>query len=44
MKRPHRAFHRTIWPVLAVLVGLGFVLALTLRPPPETPPAAEMKK
>jgi len=35
MTRSHRAAHRLLWPILAVLVGLGFALALTLRPPPE---------
>jgi hypothetical protein len=44
MRRAHRAFHRTIWPILAVVIGLGFVMALTLRPPPEAPPAAEQQR
>ena len=26
-----------VWPVLAVIVALGFTLALALRPPPEPP-------
>jgi flagellin-like protein len=49
MRRAHRAFHRAIWPILAVVVALGFVLALALRPPPEpeapaaAPPAQEQR-
>jgi hypothetical protein len=39
MTRGHRAVHRLLWPALALLVGLGFAMALILRPPPE-PPAA----
>ncbi len=35
MRRAHRAFHRLIWPVLAILVAAGFTLALLGRPPPE---------
>lgn len=43
MTRGHRTMHRVIWPVLAAIVGLGFTMALVLRPPPERPaaPAAE---
>lgn len=32
MKRPHRAAHRALWPALALLVALGFTLALAWRP------------
>ncbi len=35
MTRTHRALHRIVWPILAVLVGLGVLVALWLRPPPE---------
>ena len=35
MTRRHRSLHRALWPILALAVGLGFVLALWLRPPPE---------
>ena len=35
MTRTHRSVHRIIWPALAVLVTLGFTMALVLRPPPE---------
>jgi hypothetical protein len=35
MTRAHRSLHRLIWPILALLVAVGFVLALWLRPPPE---------
>jgi hypothetical protein len=35
MTRTHRALHRVIWPILAVLAALGVVLALWLRPPPD---------
>jgi hypothetical protein len=41
MRRPHRKAHRLIWPALALLVALGFVMALVLRAPAEplaTPP------
>ena len=39
MTRKHRTFHRLIWPALALLVGLGFTLALALRLPPDPPSA-----
>jgi hypothetical protein len=42
MTRGHRTFHRLLWPALAVVIALGFTLALVLRPPPEqteAPPA-----
>jgi len=35
MTRTHRSLHRIVWPILAVLVALGVVLALWLRPPPK---------
>jgi hypothetical protein len=35
MTRRHRALHRVLWPILALAVATGFVLALWLRPPPE---------
>ncbi len=35
MTRSHRSVHRWLWPVLALLVALGFTMALALRPPPE---------
>jgi hypothetical protein len=35
MTRQHRSLHRVLWPILAFLVAVGFVLALWLRPPPE---------
>ena len=42
MTRGHRTFHRLLWPVLAVIVALGFTTALVKRPPPEpTPSSAE---
>jgi len=46
MTRGHRAFHRLLWPALALAVALGVTLALALRPPPEEPetPAAEVSK
>ena len=43
MTRTHRSLHRVIWPILALLVVIGVVLALWRRPPPEharvAPPA-----
>jgi hypothetical protein len=44
MRRAHRAFHRSIWPILAVAVALGFVMALALRPPPEPPATAQEQR
>ena len=43
MTRGHRTVHRILWPVLAVIVAIGFTLALVKRPPPEPPatPVAE---
>jgi hypothetical protein len=35
MTRRHRSLHRVLWPILALVVATGFVLALWLRPPPE---------
>jgi hypothetical protein len=35
MTRTHRSLHRIVWPILAVLVALGVLLALWLRPPPD---------
>jgi hypothetical protein len=43
MTRTHRRLHRALWPVLGLVVVLGFTLALVLRPPPE-PPAVEQSK
>lgn len=34
MKRHHRAAHRRLWPILALLIGAALALALILRPPP----------
>jgi hypothetical protein len=39
MTRGHRNFHRMLWPVLALIVALGFTMALVMRPPPEQPGA-----
>jgi hypothetical protein len=38
MTRTHRSVHRVLWPILAVLVALGFVMAIIKRapPPPQT--------
>jgi hypothetical protein len=43
MTRSQRSVHRALWPVLAVVVALGFAMALALRPPPdmEAPPAVQ---
>ena len=37
MTRGHRTVHRLLWPALALVVALGFTMALVLRPPPEQP-------
>jgi len=37
MTRGHRRVHRLLWPLLAVVVALGFTMALVKRPPPEQP-------
>ncbi len=34
MRRGHRIVHRRLWPILALIVGIGFALALYLRPAP----------
>src|SRR5689334_8399255 len=44
MTRGHRKIHRLFWPVLAVVVALGFTMALVKRPPPEPPAQAEQLK
>ena len=43
MTRGHRKIHRLLWPALAVIVALGFTLALAMRPPPEPPAQVESK-
>ena len=35
MTRGHRTVHRLLWPLLALVVALGFTMALVKRPPPE---------
>jgi hypothetical protein len=40
MTRTHRAIHRIVWPILAVLIGIGFTMALVKRAPPPPPPPA----
>jgi hypothetical protein len=40
MRRAHRSVHRVLWPVLALAMMFGLAMALWLRPPPATPPAA----
>ncbi len=44
MTRGHRNVHRLLWPVLAVLVALGFTMALVKRPPPNRLAQAEAGK
>ena len=44
MTRGHRRIHRLLWPVLAVVVALGFTMALVKRPPLEPAPHAETGK
>jgi hypothetical protein len=43
MTRTHRRIHRVLWPVMALVVALGFTMALVLRPPPETPAVEQSK-
>ena len=40
MRRAHRTVHRVLWPLLAVAVMFGLIMALHLRPPPPAPPRA----
>ncbi len=42
MRRSQRSLHRALWPVLALTVGLGVVLAFVLRPPPEVAAPVEV--
>jgi hypothetical protein len=44
MTRGHRSFHRMLWPALALIVGLGFTMALVWRPPAQPPAAAEPRR
>src|SRR6185295_13453308 len=44
MRRGHRSVHRALWPVLALAIGLGFVMALVLRPPPDAEPRPPSKE
>jgi hypothetical protein len=37
MTRGHRSVHRVLWPALALIVAVGFTMALALRPPPDQP-------
>jgi hypothetical protein len=37
MRLEHRTFHRRAWHVLSIVVTLGVILALWLRPPPDQP-------
>jgi hypothetical protein len=36
--------HRLLWPVLAIVVALGFTMALVKRPPPDPPAQTEPNK
>jgi hypothetical protein len=45
MRRSQRAVHRALWPLLALAVLLGLVLALAWRPAPAAEPKpAELKQ
>lgn len=35
MTRAQRSLHRMIWPFLVIMIVVGVVLALWLRPPPD---------
>lgn len=37
MTRSHRSAHRLVWPALAIVLALGFTMALALRAPPDPP-------
>jgi len=43
VRRGHRSAHRRLWPILLLVVGIGFAMALYLRPAPAqvAPVAAE---
>jgi hypothetical protein len=43
MTRTHRAAHRLLWPLLAVVLLTGLTMALALRPPAETPATPAQK-
>ena len=34
MRLGHRSAHRRLWPILALVIGVGFALAFYLRPAP----------
>jgi hypothetical protein len=42
MRRAHRSVHRSLWPILALVVGLGVAMALVLRAPPPPPMVGEI--
>jgi hypothetical protein len=33
MRRAHRSVHRKLWPLLTLLVAIGFAIALIYRSP-----------
>jgi len=39
MRRGHRFAHRLVWPLLALVVLFGLVMAQALRPPAEETPS-----
>jgi hypothetical protein len=43
MTRAHRAAHRLLWPILAIVIVVGFSMALYLKPTPERPVAGETR-
>jgi hypothetical protein len=47
MTRKHRSVHRALWPIVALVVCFGLVMALVLRAPPRvesSSAAQEMRK
>ncbi len=42
MRRSQRSVHRALWPLLALTIGFGVILALALRPPPAVIPQVEV--
>jgi hypothetical protein len=44
MTRKHRLAHRLVWPALALVVAVGFFLALMLRPAAAAPASSPAER